>query len=61
MNRVNMHYCAIRNTCDALREVSDDLLDTDVDELPDEEHRAFAQLVKLCRDIADTYGEDEDE
>ena len=60
MNRINMHYCAIRNTCAALEEVSDDLLDTNVDELSDEERRAFVRLVKLCRDIADTYGEDED-
>jgi len=60
MNRINMHYCAIRNTLQALQEVDEDMADTNIDELSNEERRSFVRLVKLCREIADMYGEDED-
>ena len=61
MNRINMHYCAVRNTRNAMHEVYEDMQDTDVSELSDEERNALRQLVKLCRDFVDEFGEDWDE
>lgn len=60
MSRINMHYCVFRNTLQSLREAYEDMADMDMTELSDEERSAFEQLVTLCNDIADDYGEDDE-
>lgn len=55
----NMGYCRFQNTLPDLRDCAD-YLDPD-EELSEEESRARKRLVKLCIQIATSYGEDYEE
>lgn len=57
---MNMSYCRFENTEQALRECDDALMEMSVPEkeLSETEARAFKRMVKLCREIADNYGDD---
>lgn len=59
---MNMSYCRFENTHRALRECDEALSEMSVPdkELSEAEARAFKRLVKLCREIADNYGDDND-
>lgn len=53
----NMSYCRFRNTLADLRDCYDNM----DDDVSDAEKAARARLIKLCREIADDYGEDRDD
>jgi hypothetical protein len=62
MMAMNMSYCRFENTLAALRECDEALADTGDDpfaELSEKERRAAKRLIKLCREIADNYGDDQ--
>jgi hypothetical protein len=56
----NMSYCRFQNTLHDLRDCQQHCGDSD-DELGFEEKRARENLIELCKEIADDYGEDADE
>ena len=53
----NMSYCRFVNTLGDLQDCEDHLEDTDLSE---GEERARLRLVRLCRQIAEDYPDDED-
>jgi hypothetical protein len=53
----NMSYCRFQNTLLALQECADAMDDA---ELSEQEALARACLLKLCRQLADDYADDED-
>ncbi len=53
----NMSYCRFQNTLSDLRDCYDNMNDTD--DLSLEEIKAYNRLVKLCKEIAEDYGDDE--
>lgn len=52
----NMSYCRFQNTLSDLRDCYNNM----DEDLSDEEEKAKNRLIKLCKQIADNYG-DEDE
>lgn len=56
----NMSYCKFRNTLLDLQDCADTLGDIngDLTVLNEEEQRAACKLIRLCRDIADDYGDE---
>ena len=55
---MNMGYCRFENTAVDLQDCFDHLADQD---LSASEQKLRARLISLCQQIADNYGEDEDE
>ena len=55
---MNMSYCRFRNTLPDLRDCLEHIEDTD---LSPAESRARQRLIKLCVEIAQDYGQDEDD
>ena len=53
----NMGYARFRNTLSDLRDCYESMGDYD---LSDEEQTARRRLIKLCKEIADDYGDDEE-
>lgn len=53
---MNMSYCRFQNTLIDLRDCYYNLDDEDLSE---EEQNAREQLIELCKDIVEEYGEDE--
>ena len=55
----NMSYCKFRNTLPDLRDCADALCDSDGDlsDLSEEEQNAARALIRLCREIADDFGD----
>ena len=54
----NMAYCRFRNTYQDLRHCWEAMEDND---LSADEARARERLIKLCRQIVDSYGDEDDE
>jgi hypothetical protein len=54
----NMSYCRFHNTLEDLRDCYDNMDDGDMSEA---EKQARKRLIQLCREIADNYGDLEDE
>lgn len=52
----NMSYCRFQNTLEDLRDCQEHIIDRD---LSPEEKKARERLIKLCKDIASDF-EDED-
>lgn len=55
---MNMSYCRFENTAVDLQDCFDHLADQG---LSASEQKFRARLISLCQQIADNYGEDEDE
>ena len=55
---INMGYCRFRNTLEALEECSDELAESELQDLSNEERIAARKLLKLCRELADEFCED---
>lgn len=53
----NMSYCRFQNTVNDLQDCYDNM--DDEDKLSEEEQRARKRLIKMCRDIADDYGDND--
>ena len=53
----NMSYCRFTNTALNLEDCSEHMDDED---LSDSEEKAKKRLIKLCQDIADDWGEEDD-
>jgi hypothetical protein len=52
----NMSYCRFENTFNDLQDCHDEMCNGGVEEnLSRTESRSFAELVELCRQIAETY------
>ena len=51
-----MSYCRFQNTVGDLR----DCYENWEDDLSDEEKRAQARMLKLCKEIVDAYGDKDD-
>ena len=59
---MNMSYCRFENTLAALRECDEAMAESvhdPLDELSESERKAAKRLLKLCREMADNYGDDE--
>lgn len=60
---MNMSYCRFKNTLEALRECYNALAesdsDTPLDDLSEQEKKAAKQMLRLCRQMADDYGDEE--
>ena len=54
---MNMSYCRFQNTVTDLQDCYDNWEETADDDLSEEETRARTRLLKLCREIAECYGE----
>ena len=55
----NMSYCRFRNTLDDLRDCYDEMAFEDTSDLSAEEDKAMRCLIRLCRDIAQEFGDDQ--
>lgn len=54
----NMSYCRFRNTLADLIDCQDALNEHDgLDNLSEEEKRSAQRLIRVCRDIADDWGD----
>jgi hypothetical protein len=58
---MNMSYCRFENTLAALRECDEAMAESvnPLGELSESERKAAKRLLKLCREMADNYGDDE--
>ena len=56
----NMSYCRFENTLAALRECDEAMAESTnpLDDLSDSERKAAQRLLKLCREMAENYGEE---
>ena len=56
---MNMSYCRFENTLAALRECDNAMAEScnPLDELSDSEKQAAKRLLKLCREMAENYGD----
>ena len=54
----NMGYCRFHNTLQDLRDCNEHLYDT---ELSEEEAKARARLIRLCKEIAAEFEEEDEE
>ena len=56
----NMSYCRFENTLEALQECSVELHENPnlVNELGSDEQKAAKRLLRLCRQLADKFGEE---
>lgn len=54
----NMGYCRFQNTLPDLRDCYDAMREGD-DDLSPEEERSKERLIKLCKDIADDFFEED--
>jgi ferritin-like metal-binding protein YciE len=52
----NMHYCRFQNNYDDLQDCFDHINDND---LSKEEEKARSKLIRLCKDIAEEFEDDE--
>lgn len=57
----NMSYCRFENTYGDLQDCYDALSEKDLDELSESEKKYAKKLIKMCRDIADDFLDDEDD
>ena len=58
----NMSYCRFQNTVSDLRDCYNHMYDSDeTEDLSKDEQEARKDLIKLCCDIAEQYGEKEGE
>ena len=57
---MNMSYCRFENTLAALRECDEAMAESanPLDELSESERKAAKRLLKLCREMADNYGDE---
>ena len=57
----NMSYCRFENTLSDLNDCADALddIDGDLSNLSDTEREAAERLIRLCKQIADSYGEEQ--
>ena len=53
----NMSYCRFQNTLPDLRDCYEHIFDSD---LSQDEERARKRLIKLCKEIAEDFTDDED-
>lgn len=58
---MNMSYCRFENTYGDLQDCYDALAEKDLDELSESEKKYAKKLIKMCRDIADDFLDDEDD
>lgn len=56
-----MSYCRFENTYGDLQDCYDALSEKDLDELSESEKKYAKKLIKMCRDIADDFLDDEDD
>lgn len=56
----NMSYCRFENTCEDLQDCYDALAEKDISELSKSEQIYAKKLIKMCRNIADDFLEEED-
>ena len=60
---MNMSYCRFENTLAALRECYNALAESDsqnpIDDLSDDDKKAAKRLLRVCREMADDYGDEE--
>jgi phage host-nuclease inhibitor protein Gam len=56
-----MSYCRFENTYGDLQDCYDALAEKDLDELSESEKKYAKKLIKMCRDIADDFLDDEDD
>lgn len=54
----NMSYCRFRNTLSDLRDCYENMEEPEDSELSREEERAREQLIILCQQIAEDFGQD---
>jgi TfoX/Sxy family transcriptional regulator of competence genes len=57
----NMSYCRFENTYEDLQDCYDALGEKSLDELSETEKKYAKKLIKMCRDIADDFLDDEDD
>lgn len=57
----NMSYCRFENTYRDLQDCYDTLGEKSLDELSETEKKYAKKLIKMCRDIADDFLDDEDD
>ena len=57
----NLSYCRFENTYADLQDCHETLANNQIDELSESEKKYAQKLIKLCRDIADDFLDDEDE
>lgn len=55
----NMSYCRFENTLRDLRDCRKDMSETDFYELSETEQEARNKLVALCKEISETFDEEE--
>ncbi|MFY7733579.1 MAG: hypothetical protein ACOVSR_08855 [Bacteroidia bacterium] len=56
-----MGCCRFENTYGDLQDCYDALAEKDLDELSESEKKYAKKLIKMCRDIADDFLDDEDD
>ncbi len=57
----NMSYCRFENTYEDLVDCCEALQESELDELSETERKYAEKLIKLCKKIADNFGEESDE
>lgn len=57
----NMSYCRFENTYSDLQDCYDALGEKSLDELSESEKKYAQRLIKMCKDIAADFGDEDDE
>jgi len=57
----NMNYCRFENTYGDLQDCYNALAEEDLDELSESEKKYAKKLIKMCRNIADDFFDENDE
>lgn len=57
---MNMSYCRFENTYVDLQDCYDSLREKSLDELSETEKKYAKKLIKMCKDIADNFLEDDE-
>jgi len=57
----NMSYCRFENTYGDLKDCYDALEEKSLDELSEKEKKYAKKLIKMCKDIADDFLDNEDD
>lgn len=58
---MNMSYCRFENTYGDLQDCYNALAEEDLDELSESEKKYAKKLIKMCRNIADDFFDENDE
>ena len=56
-----MSYCRFENTYNDLRDCQDALGNKSLDELSESERKYAKRLIKMCREIADDFDEEDED